>query len=389
MSGFADAVVVAAGKGTRMAGLDKLAEMLAGRPVLYWALAAMRNAPSVRRIVLVTPADAVSRLSETDWVRDAGALVTAGGARRRDSVAAGIALADAEVVLVHDGARPFVLPEVVEAVASAARRDGAALPVVAVTDALKRRTADGHATAVDRGGLYRAQTPQGARRGLLLHAFERAARDVEYGDEASLLESVGVSVTMVPGDPANIKVTERADLQLVRALADGRAGGRADAPRHGLASDGHPFGPADGLRLGGLEIADAPRLFGHSDGDVVLHALADAILGAAAGPDIGRLFPASDATTAGIDSRRLLAHVVQRVSTAGWVPSSVDVSVLAARPRLGAARLDAMRDAIAGLCGVAPSAVSVKASTGNLSGPEGAGRAISATALVTLVRQPG
>lgn len=389
MSGFADAVVVAAGKGTRMAGRDKLAEILAGRPVLYWALAAMRGAPSVQRIVLVTTAEGVAVLSEMSWVREAGAVVTAGGARRRDSVAAGVAMADAEVVLVHDAARPFVQPEVVEAVAVAARRDGAALPVVAVTDSLKRRMDDGSATAVDRAGLYRAQTPQGARRELLLHAFERAASDAEYGDEASLLESVGVPVTMVPGDPANIKVTEPADLELVRALAEGREGERADDTRIGLASDGHPFGPADGLRLGGLEIDQAPRLFGHSDGDVVLHALADAILGAAGGPDIGRLFPCSDARTAGIDSRDLLATVLERVAMPGWEPLSVDISVLGARPRLGAARLDAMRDAIAGLCGVSPYSVSVKASTGNLSGPEGAGRAISATALVILGRRLG
>jgi 2-C-methyl-D-erythritol 2,4-cyclodiphosphate synthase len=142
-----------------------------------------------------------------------------------------------------------------------------------------------------------------------------------------------------------------------------------------------------GLRLGGIELADAPRLAGHSDGDVVLHAICDALLGVAGLPDLGRTFPASDPATRGIAGADLIREVVKRVVSAGWMPASVDVTVLAARPKLGGKRIDAMRDVIAGLLDLEAGAVAVKASTGNLSGDEGAGRVIAATALVSVVRQ--
>jgi 2-C-methyl-D-erythritol 2,4-cyclodiphosphate synthase len=153
--------------------------------------------------------------------------------------------------------------------------------------------------------------------------------------------------------------------------------------RTGIGHDSHPFGPGEPLALGGIEIAGAPRLHGHSDGDVALHAICDALLGAAGLGDLGRVFPAGPATPAGIASTELLAEVVRRVADAGHRPASLDVTIVAARPRLGA-HLDAMRDAIAGTLGIAPVAVNVKASTGNLDGMEGAGRGISALAVATL-----
>lgn len=365
-----------------MSGLDKLSEPLLGRPVLYWAVSAMRAAQSVRGVVLVVAADRLASWADVPWVRDSGVRLVAGGPRRRDSVAAGVDASDAEVVLVHDGARPFVHPEVVDAVAHAARSHGAAIPVLAVRDSLKRRSPIGAAVSVERDGLFRAQTPQGARRTLFVEAFSRVDEGRELTDDAALLEASGVSVTMVEGDPTNLKLTEPADLEVARALAAQRMG----MARQGIATDSHPFGPADGLRLGGLEIPASPRLFGHSDGDVVLHAIADALLGAAGRPDLGRMYPGGDAATNGIASTDLLRAVLARIGEGGWVPQSIDVSVLAARPRLGGGRLDEMRASIAGLTGLGIDAVSVKASTGNLSGPEGAGRAISATALVTLGR---
>jgi 2-C-methyl-D-erythritol 2,4-cyclodiphosphate synthase len=155
------------------------------------------------------------------------------------------------------------------------------------------------------------------------------------------------------------------------------------AVRVGIGHDSHPFGPALGLRLGGIEIDGAPRLSGHSDGDVVLHAVADALLGAAALGDLGRLFPADSRTPRGVASDELLREVVGRVAEAGFEPASVDVVVIGARPRLGG-RLDAMRDAVAGLLGLEPLAVNVKASTGNLAGDEGAGRSIGARAVATV-----
>jgi 2-C-methyl-D-erythritol 2,4-cyclodiphosphate synthase len=159
----------------------------------------------------------------------------------------------------------------------------------------------------------------------------------------------------------------------------------AATTRVGLGRDRHPFGPGDPLRLGGVELAGAPRLHGHSDGDVALHAIAGALLGAAALGDLGSLFPADARTPRGIASADLLETVVRRLADAGWSPASVDVAITAGRPQLGG-HLAAMQAAIAGLLGLDPAAVAVDASTGNLSGDDGAGRTISAEALATIVR---
>jgi 2-C-methyl-D-erythritol 2,4-cyclodiphosphate synthase len=153
--------------------------------------------------------------------------------------------------------------------------------------------------------------------------------------------------------------------------------------RHGIGHDSHPFGPGSPLRLGGVEFDGVPRLVGHSDGDVALHAVADALLGAASLGDLGRVFPAGAATPAGIDSGVMLATVIERLAAAGWRPATIDLIIVAARPRLGD-RLDGIRTAIAGHLGLAVEAVSVKASSGNLDGSEGAGRTISALALAAI-----
>ncbi len=157
-----------------------------------------------------------------------------------------------------------------------------------------------------------------------------------------------------------------------------------DGQRVGLGVDSHPFGPGEPLRLGGIEITGAPRLYGHSDGDVALHALADALLGAAGLGDLGRLYPADGRTPEGIPSAVLVRDVAARLAAAGWRVASADLTIVCDRPRLGA-RLDDMRAAIATLLGLDASAISVKASTGNLSGDPGAGRSIAAQAIATLV----
>jgi 2-C-methyl-D-erythritol 4-phosphate cytidylyltransferase/2-C-methyl-D-erythritol 2,4-cyclodiphosphate synthase len=199
-----------------------------------------------------------------------------------------------------------------------------------------------------------------------------------WTDEAALLEACSITVHVLPGDPANVKVTVPSDLDRVAAaLAPGAR------RRTGIGHDGHPFGPGSPLRLGGLTFDGVPRLVGHSDGDVALHAVADALLGAAGLGDLGRVFPAGPATPEGIDSGTMLQTVIDQLGTAGWRPVAVDLTIVAARPRLGA-RLEAMRDRLAGILGLASEAVSVKASTGNLDGSEGAGRSISALALATI-----
>jgi 2-C-methyl-D-erythritol 2,4-cyclodiphosphate synthase len=282
-------------------------------------------------------------------------------------------------VLVHDGARPLVSPGLVTAVAEAVVRHGAALPVLPVADTLKRVGEGLVLETVDRSALATAQTPQGARRGLLLDAWTAYPPDgpPEFTDEAALLEACTMHVHAIPGEPANLKVTLPDDLRRVeQALIPA-------STRIGFGHDSHPFGPGTGLRLGGIEIPGAPKLAGHSDGDVVLHAVADALLGAAGLGDLGRLFPADARTPKGIDSTAMLAEVVARVAAAGLAPAGVDVTVIGARPKLGP-RLDAMRDAIASVLALGPGTVNVKASTGNLAGDEGAGRSISARAIATL-----
>ncbi|HYM82632.1 MAG TPA: 2-C-methyl-D-erythritol 4-phosphate cytidylyltransferase [Candidatus Dormibacteraeota bacterium] len=386
---IADVVIVAAGRSSRMGGLDKLDAMLAGRPILVLTIEAVASSSVVRRIVVVVAEERVERLRGAPWLPSAIAAVVPGGARRQASVAAGIAALDEldsaagvepnddGIVLVHDGARPLASPELFARVVAAVAAYGAAIPVVPVAETLKRVDGELVAGTVDRASLAAAQTPQGFRRGLLRSAYARFPpdEDPEWTDEAALFEACRIPVHVVPGDPNNLKVTLPDDLVRAEALLTTRA-----PSRMGIGRDTHPFGPGGPLALGGIAISDAPRLHGHSDGDVVLHAVADALLGAAGLGDLGRIFPAGPATPAGIASSELLADVVARVGAAGYRPVSLDVTVVGARPRL-ASHLDEMRHAIARLLGVPSGAVNVKASTGNLAGMEGAGRGISAEAI--------
>jgi 2-C-methyl-D-erythritol 4-phosphate cytidylyltransferase/2-C-methyl-D-erythritol 2,4-cyclodiphosphate synthase len=378
---FADAVIVAAGSSTRMGGADKNAELILGRTMLDWSVASMAAAGSVGGIVVVTRPDRVDEVAALDSMRDV--KVVAGGEQRSDSVRNGVAATTADVVLVHDAARPLASPSLADAVAAAAAEHGSAVPVVPVVDSLKRAGSGVLHASVDRTGLVRTQTPQGARRSLLLDAFA-SANSASYTDEAALLESRGITVATVPGEATNLKVTEPADLEIVRAIAAAR---ETELTRVGIGQDTHGFGPELGLRIGGIVIDAAPRLHGHSDGDVVLHAAATAVLSAAGLGDLGRLFPASDPRTKGIDSAELLSEAVAKAAQAGWAVSSAQVSMVGARPKLGARRIDAMRDRLAQLLGANPKAVSITASTGNLYGPEGAGLVISATCLVAVHRR--
>jgi 2-C-methyl-D-erythritol 4-phosphate cytidylyltransferase/2-C-methyl-D-erythritol 2,4-cyclodiphosphate synthase len=382
----ADAIVVAAGASTRMAGIDKLLAPIGDRPLLAHAVLALAASRAVGSIVVVTTDERRDALMAGGWLPERTSFV-GGGARRQDSVRAGFdALERAtpdptgeRVVLIHDGARPAASRALVDAVVAAARRHGAAIPGLPVGETLKRVIGSRIDATVDRTDLVAAQTPQGVRRALFRDALASShARDGTWTDEAALLEACRIAVHVVPGDPANLKVTVPADLDRAASLLVG-----SGTRRTGIGHDVHPFGPGEPLRLGGVEIAGAPRLHGHSDGDVALHAVADALLGAASLGDLGRLFPAGARTPAGVDSGSLLEAVVVRVRDAGWRPASIDLTIVAGRPRLGG-YLDAMRSAIAGAVGLPVEAVGVKASTGNLEGAEGGGRAISALAIATI-----
>jgi 2-C-methyl-D-erythritol 4-phosphate cytidylyltransferase/2-C-methyl-D-erythritol 2,4-cyclodiphosphate synthase len=385
----ADAIVVAAGASERMGGTDKLLARIGGRPLLAHTLAALLAAPDIASIVVVTSRERRRALEDGAWLPVGGAISFAdGGDRRQDSVRAGFEALERgrpdpdgeRVVIVHDGARPAASAALITAVVEAAAEHGAAIPVVPVAETLKRIDGDRVAATVDRSGLAAAQTPQGVRRGILRTALASdEARDGTWTDEAALLEACRIPVHVVPGDAANLKVTVPADLARAASLLAG-----ADPTRRtGIGHDAHPFGPGEPLRLGGIDIPGAPRLHGHSDGDVVLHALADALLGAAGFGDLGRMFPADATTPAGIDSCALLADVLGRLADGGWRPAGVDLTIVAARPRLGE-HLEVIRASIAGLLDLVPEAVNIKAYSGNLDGSEGAGRSISTLALATI-----
>ena len=387
--GSADGIVVAAGGSARMGGTDKLLARIGGRPLLAHTLAAMLAAPDVASVVVVTSAERRRELEAGPSLpADKAVTFVEGGQRRQDSVRAGFDALERtapdtggeRVVLVHDGARPAVSTALIAAVVEATAAHGAAIPVVPVSETLKRIDDERIAATVDRSGLAAAQTPQGIRRGILRTALaSEEASQGTWTDEAALLEACRIPVHVVPGDPANLKVTVPADLARAASLIAGPDAAR----RTGIGHDAHPFGPGEPLRLGGIDIARAPRLHGHSDGDVVLHALAEALLGAAGLGDLGRMFPADASTPSGIDSRSLLSDVVSRLAAGGWRAAGVDLTIVAARPRLGG-HLDAIRASIAGDLGLALDAVNVKASTGNFDGSEGAGRSISTLVLATI-----
>jgi 2-C-methyl-D-erythritol 4-phosphate cytidylyltransferase / 2-C-methyl-D-erythritol 2,4-cyclodiphosphate synthase len=386
----ADGIVVAAGQSSRMDGADKLAVELGGRPLLAWTLNAFAAAPEMARVIVVTSAERRAAIAAAPWLPEQVVDVVVGGARRQESVLAGFLAFDllgadeTGAVLVHDGARPLVSAELVSAVAIATARHGAAIPVVPIAETLKRVEGDTIGGTVDRAGLGAAQTPQGIRRDLLREAYRRfpPGTSETWTDEAALLEACGVKVRVVPGDPENLKVTLPGDLRRAAAALVGMR-----EIRTGIGHDSHPFGPGMPLVLGGVEIAGAPRLHGHSDGDVALHAVADALLGAAGLGDLGRLFPADARTATGVASGSLLREVVRRLWIRGLRAQSIDLTIIAARPRL-ATHLDSMRSAIAELLELDDDAVNVKASTGNLEGPEGAGRCITALAIANVGSAP-
>ncbi len=379
-----------------MGGIDKLEARLDGRPVLDRTLDAIAAVPGLRRIVLVTSSERLDAVQGRPDLPPAVVAIVAGGVRRQESVARGLAELDRldhlaagaptddGIVLVHDGARPLVSADLVLRVVDAVDRHGAAVPILPLVETVKRIDGDRVRETVDRSGLGTAQTPQGATRGAFraAHARRDPSGPDEWTDEAALLESCSIAVHVVPGEPSNLKVTLPEDLLRAEALLAVRPTARV-----GYGHDSHPFGPGSPLALGGIEIPGAPRLSGHSDGDVALHAVADALLGAAGLGDLGRLFPADASTPRGIASARLLQTVVERLAEAGYRPVSIDLTIIGARPRLGG-RLDAMAEAIASALGLEPGQVGVKASTGNLAGDEGAGRSLSARA-VAVVEGPG
>ncbi len=405
------AVVVAAGRGRRLAAPDKVLLPLAGQPMLAWSLAAIEATPQIGTVVVVAGEHtiaAVEALVQARGFHKVAAIVP-GGERRQDSVAAGLAALPArtEVVLIHDGARPLADEDLFRRCAEAAAATGAVIAAMPVADTLKRVTdADGVISGtVDRSGLWAAQTPQAFRLDVLRQAFATNA-GADVTDEALLCEAAGIPVRVVPSSSANLKVTHPEDVAVADALLRARIRDSDRDPglvaastasqehvplpastppfRTGIGYDIHRFAPGRRLVLGGVEIPHELGLDGHSDADVLLHAIADAILGAAALGDIGQHFPPGDARFHDADSRDLLRESVRLVRAAGWAPANIDATLLAEAPRIGP-HVPLMRERIAACLGLAPDAVGVKATTNETLGAIGRGEGIAALAVATLV----
>ncbi len=374
-------IIVAAGRGQRMGGaMPKPLLELGGRTVLRRSVAAFDAHPEVDELVVVLPAE---------WV-DAGPTVigptrrrcqcVAGGARRHDSVRRGFACLpdDVDIVLIHDAARPFADSGLIDRVLAATRETGAALPAVPARDTVKRVDLSRHlvAATIPRDEIWLAQTPQGFRRAVLSEAI-KAADSADVTDEAMIVERSGQPVRVVEGDERNVKITTPEDLASARARL-------TPAIRVGTGYDLHRLVEGRPLVLAGVVVPFDRGPLGHSDGDVVCHALIDAMLGGAACGDIGHHFPNTDLTWRGAAGLDLLAAAARIVGDKGFLVASADVTVILERPRL-APHLDRIRGGIAQTLGIAVDQVSVKGKTNEGVDAAGRGEAIAAHAVAVLM----
>jgi len=390
------ALIVAAGMGTRFGGdLPKVFVDLAGSPLFLWSLRAFDACQSVSRLVLAVSPEHLHRAS--DICARAGLAkpleLVAGGTRRQDTVLEGLkALAPhaPEIVAIHDGARPLIDADTIVRSIELARERGACVTAAPVTDTIKQTDEAAVVLATpDRRSLWRAQTPQTFQFPLLLACYERAeAEGWNVTDDGSVVERCGKPVTINPGSDTNIKITTPNDLVYAEALMQSQNGAtptpHGPMVRVGHGYDVHALVSGRKLIIGGVEIPHETGLAGHSDADVLLHALCDAILGAAAAGDIGALFPDTDAAFEGMDSAVFCRTVAAHVRELGYEIGNVDTTVIAQRPKL-APHIDTMRQSIAHALDIDPARVSVKATTTERLGFEGREEGIAAQAVVLLV----
>lgn len=375
------AIIVAAGRGTRAGdGLPKQWRPLAGRPVLAWTLDALR-AGGLSRLVLVLHPDDMDRATTLD---QHGVTLVAGGATRTASVRAALdALADDPParVLIHDGARPFVSARIIADVQAALNDGPAAAPALAVVDALWRGDAELVGDAVARDGLYRAQTPQGFHFAPLFAAHKAWPGDAP--DDVEIARAYGLPVALVPGSDANFKLTYPPDFDRAEAILQARTPQMTDI-RLGNGYDVHRFGPGDGCWLCGIKVPHGRGLQGHSDADVGMHALTDAIYGALAEGDIGRHFPPSDPQWKGAESHIFLRHAIDLARARGYELGNCDVTLVCEYPKIGP-HAGAMRAELARIMGVELGRVSVKATTSERLGFTGREEGIAALATACLI----
>ena len=374
------ALIVAAGTGERVGGVvPKQYRMLGGKPVLAHAVDALAAHPAINsvRVVIGTGQEQLARAALGD--RAVGDLLF-GGATRAQSVENGLAAIAGNAVLVHDAARPFCPPAVVDRLLSALEFHDGAAPVLAASDTLARAGAT-LGEAVDRHGLVRVQTPQAARLAALRQAFAAWSGPAPT-DETSVLRAAGMTVAAVAGSTMLDKITTRDDFDRAEMWLAGQM-----VPRTGSGFDVHAFAGGGPLMLGGIAIPHDRGLAGHSDADVVLHALTDALLGAAGLGDIGTHFPPSDPQWKGVASALFLAHAAALVRAEGAIIDAVDCTIIAEEPKIGPHRA-AMREKIAAIAGLDIAQVSVKATTTEGLGFTGRREGIAAQAIVNVRMGP-
>ncbi len=392
MDSFTIAIIVAAGRGERAAdGSDaapKQYQPVAGRALLAHTVEAFVDHARVDRVVVVIGADHASLYRQHVAASDKLCDPVVGGETRQQSVLAGLAAVYEEAgagskVLIHDAARPFVSADVIGRVIEAIVPGRGALPASRVADTLKRvDSSDRIIETVPRDELIAAQTPQGFMFDDIHRAHLRAAGESSvFTDDAAIAEWAGLSVVAVDAPGDNLKITTAADL----AMARRRLGGPANMPdiRVGNGYDIHSLTPGNGVTLCGVRIDHDRALAGHSDADVGLHALTDALLGTIADGDIGEHFPPADERWRGASSDRFLAHAAERVRHHGGVIGHLDVTVICEAPKIGPHR-DAMRASIAAIAGIEPERVSVKATTNERIGAVGRREGIAAIATATV-----
>lgn len=412
----ASAVVAAAGYGTRMgAAVPKQYLDLAGVPIVVRSISALAASGAVGEIVAAVPPGHEEQF-ERDIIQgyslsslfEHGFIVVAGGASRQESVARalGAVSGDYEIVVVHDAARPLVTEGEVWAAVEAAMEWGAATCAISPTDTVKvvtdSMTCDAQRGAMclasetlDRSRLRMIQTPQAFKLSLLREAHE-ASGSFAATDDCALVERLGLPVAVVPGSQRNIKITGPLDLRVAEALLGSergagiieRGGFRPIGIRVGQGFDLHRLAPGRRLVLGGIEIPGDLGLVGHSDADVLTHAVIDALLGAAGLGDIGQLFPDTDPAYAGASSVALLSDTVEMLWTAGYWVSNLDTVVIAERPKIWpfVAR---MRESLANAMKVSPGCVNIKGKTTEGVGPTGTGEAIAAMAVAMVADMAG
>ncbi len=386
------ALIVAAGRGARAAsesGRPKQYCRIGAVPMLERTIAPFANHPRIDDLLVVIHPDDSELYAEAS--RPFAARLrpaVPGGARRQDSVRLGLeALAGAapRSVLIHDAARPFVDAELIARVIDALDAHDGALPCLPVTDTLKRAK-DGRITGtVERDQLYRAQTPQGFRFAAILaaHRAASAQTDREFTDDAGVAEWFGLDVALVEGSEGNRKLTTAEDLRMADEMLRNEDAPRRGAVRVATGYDVHGFGPGDAVILCGVRIPHSKKLSGHSDADVALHALTDALLGVIAEGDIGVHFPPSDARWRGAPSELFLKHAASLLRERGGTIVHVDVTLICEAPRIGPYR-EPMREAVAKMLGLDVSQVSIKATTNEGLGFIGRGEGIAAMATATV-----